>query len=278
MNKEFEKEFESKKTEITVLIKEKCTSAAVLDDNWLHPSVRFVAYIPEGSNEVIEEEGRLEWLVKKSPFRKGWGFDFEKYQICKLRVRKCIPKELKPYQMQILNRRYLVEKIVDKDVKNDMLQQIKQRLEIPVTIKTKYGIFVLDRGFSTFNSAIQLSGNKIEFFLSTDEENGETADGAIKAFENIADNFEQFDKKNRESAANELLELANEWLADDDRADKPEEITKEMFMESIKLSEINIKPNGRLTVYYLDGDMFWGHVIEMRIDPDWTCKSANIAG
>ncbi|WP_363251990.1 DUF2262 domain-containing protein [Ruminococcus sp.] len=33
-----------------------------------------------------------------------------------------------------------------------------------------------------------------------------------------------------------------------------------------------------MTLYYNDGDMFWGHSIEISVDADGTVSDANIAG
>ena len=92
-----------------------------------------------------------------------------------------------------------------------------------------------------------------------------------------AEDFEEFDKKVKESAAKNLLDLANDWLQDNDEAET-DEITKEMFIDSIEISEMTVSPDGSITLYYDDGDMFWGHAIEISVEPDGTVSDANIAG
>lgn len=79
-------------------------------------------------------------------------------------------------------------------------------------------------------------------------------------------------KKNREFAAKELLDLANDWLEDNEDEDKPDKITKEMFIDNIKMSELCISPDGSITLFYDDGDMFWGHTIQIIIDEMVTMK------
>lgn len=51
-----------------------------------------------------------------------------------------------------------------------------------------------------------------------------------------------------------------------------------MFIDSIEISEMTVSPDGSITLYYDDGDMFWGHAIEISVEPDGTVSDANIAG
>lgn len=75
-----------------------------------------------------------------------------------------------------------------------------------------------------------------------------------------------------------LLDLANDWLEDNEDEDKPDKITKEMFIDNIKMSELCISPDGSITLFYDDGDMFWGHTIQIIIDENGNYESADIAG
>lgn len=45
----------------------------------------------------------------------------------------------------------------------------------------------------------------------------------------------------------------------DKNEENPEEITKEIFMTRMEMSEIAVNSDGSITLYYNDGDMFWGH-------------------
>ena len=288
MIEKFESGYETTETEITVLLEDGCTGAWVMNNDWLCPSVDFIACIYQDSEEVSKEEGRIEWLLEKEASKSGWGYDFEKYGIYRLLVRKCIPKELEPYQSASANNRYMLIKVLESDVKNEKLLAIKSPLLKPVFLETTYGQFELNRSFSWFSADIKLGETKVNVAMQTDIHKGETAHKALSTFHKIAKNFEEFDLKNKESAADYLLDLANEWyeesedyeedeFEDEDEA-KPAAITKEMFMDAIELSEMVINVDGSMTLYYLDGNMFWGHAIEMDIEPDGTCSDANIAG
>lgn len=275
MLKDFESGFVTEETEITVLLKDSSNGAAVLGD-WLRPSVNFLASIDNDTGEMIKEEGRLEWMIKKDPDRKGWGYDFEQYGIYKLLVRKCIPRKLESFESATLNNCYMIVKVLEENVQNDKLLEYKEYLSKPVEIDTPYGKFVLDRSMSWFEGEIELNGLDFTAFLETDEDNGETAELALKVFLKTAENFEDFDRKNKEFAADNLLDLAHEWRESDEGENEP--LTREQFIEAIGVSEWTVTPYGNMTLYYYDGDIFWGHAIEINIDEDGNIEDADIAG
>lgn len=275
MLKDFESGFVTEETEITVLLKDSSNRAAVLGD-WLRPSVNFLASIDNDTGEMIKEEGRLEWMIKKDPDRKGWGYDFEQYGIYKFLVRKCIPRKLESFESATLNNCYMIVKVLEENVQNDKLLEYKEYLSKPVEIDTPYGKFVLDRSMSWFEGEIELNGLDFTAFLETDEDNGETAELALKVFLKTAENFEDFDRKNKEFAADNLIDLAHEWQESDDGENEP--LTREQFIEAIGVSEWTVTPYGNMTLYYYDGDIFWGHAIEINIDEDGTIEDADIAG
>ncbi|WP_034487841.1 DUF2262 domain-containing protein [Butyrivibrio fibrisolvens] len=272
----FENEFETEEKEITVLLKDSCTGASVMDKKWLKPSVNFLASINNNTGEVVNEEGRLEWIIENDPHRKGWGYDFKQFGIYRLLVRKCFPRELAPYQSAFMNNRYLLIKILEEDVQNEKLIELQRRLSKIVEIDTPYGKFELDRSMSWFEAEIECCGYTFTVFLETDEENGEKADDAREVFLKTLNGFEEFDKKMKDYAARNLLDSANEWL--ESKEGEHELITEEKFIEAMEISEMTVSPDGSMTMYYSDGDMFWGHSIEISVDEDGTISDVGIAG
>lgn len=275
--KKFEQEFENEEMEITVLVDDTCCGASIRGA-WMTPSVRFAASINNTSDEPSRKKGRIEWIISNKSDNEGWGYEFAKYGIYRLLVCKCVQKELAEYQSEIMNNRYMLIKILEEDVKNEKLEEIKEYLQKPVTIESQFGTFQLDRELSWFACEMDWCGNEVSVTLESDEDCEETANKAMSIFQQIAKDKAGFDKKSREYASEQLLELANDWLADDDSEDKPDEITKEMFMESMELDDLCVNSDGSITLYYDDGDMFWGHAIEVDIEEDGTYSDANIAG
>ncbi|EFC36792.1 predicted protein [Naegleria gruberi] len=73
-------------------------------------------------------------------------------------------------------------------------------------------------------------------------------------------------------ATEELYELFNdEWN------EEGEEVSKEDFAKRLKLESLIVKSSSRL-VYFDDGELFCGHVIEVNIDNEGNVESADIAG
>ena len=99
----------------------------------------------------------------------------------------------------------------------------------------------------------------------------------MKVLKKVLDNIVENDTKYREFAAQELTELANEWMDASDEIDA-EEITKEIFMKRMEMSEITVSSDGSLSLFFNDDDMFWGHAIEIEVKPNGKIISANIAG
>lgn len=274
---DFEAEFEREETEMLVLMKRGCGGAAVYQD-MLKPSVDFLVSVDVKTGACAKNTGRIEWLLKNDRDRKGWGYDFKQFGIYRVKVRKCIPKKLEPCQMEILNNRYMLVEVLEEGTKNAWLEEQQKYYEMPVTIENELGIFALDREFSWFEWEADKNGVSILVYMETDEEDGDTAETAMRMALEFFTDFEKQDKKYRAFAAGQLTGLANDWLEEDDSEDKPDEITKDMFAERIEISEITFHSNGELTLYYGDDDMFWGHSIEITCDVSGDPESANIAG
>lgn len=273
----FEGQFIEEEIELIILLKESCGGAGVHGD-WLSPSVRFVASVNCNTGEFLKREGRLTWMIKNQKNRIGWGYDFEQYGIYRVLVRKSIPIELSTYQSEIMNNRYMLVKVLEENEQNENLQKLKEYLQKPVTIVNEMGSFTLNRQFSWFECTIDWNGESVSVCLGTDDNCDETAEVAMKTLLRYAEDKAAFDQRNREFAAGELLELANDWLEDDDNEDKPDEITKEMFMERMAMSDLAINSDGSITLYYSDGEMFWGHAIEVDIDAAGEYESADMVG
>lgn len=276
IKEKFEKEFNNKEIEMLVLMKSGCNGAVVCGDV-LRPSVDFLASIDLETGILSKTTGRIEWLIKKGN-QKGWGYNFKQFGIYHVKVRKCIPQELKPYQMELLNNRYMLIDIVEENARNTELEKLQDYYSTPIIIENELGTFELNREFSCFEGQVKYDDIEISVLIETDEEDGESARNAMKALFNFSNHFKDLDQQYRMFAAKELTESANEWLEDDDNEEKPDVITEEMFMNRIQLSEITATSNGELVLYYNDDDMFFGHIIEVNIDDSGNPIEVSIAG
>ena len=272
--KEYYGEFEEKEQELIVLIKEDCGGAAIRGD-FMSPSVRFIASINPKTNELSHEEGVLSWLIPRN-HNNNWGYEFKKMNVYKVRVRKRHKKELKVYQSDIVNRKYLVMKILEHLKSEPRLEAIKEEYLKPVYIDDKeLGKFTLNRKYSWFEGNIAWLGHSTNVELEIDRDNGSTAKIAFERFQNFASDIIGWDEKIRSYAAEELTELANDWN-DDEETD--ETISKEEFANRIRISSINIHSDGSSEFTFNDDDMFFGHWVVVYIDEQGNFKRADMEG
>jgi len=84
----------------------------------------------------------------------------------------------------------------------------------------------------------------------------------------------QKDSELRAYAAEQLTDLANDWIQDDNTL----EISKEDFARRIGLSELAVTSEGDYNAYYYDDDMFLGHVVTVSGNIDKGIEFATIEG
>ncbi|MCL2526877.1 MAG: DUF2262 domain-containing protein [Defluviitaleaceae bacterium] len=81
----------------------------------------------------------------------------------------------------------------------------------------------------------------------------------------IFDDFEGFIQKASQYAAEELLELGNQWQYDDcEEGTEFVPMTEEDFVKRICLNHIaieDVEGGGGYSLWFNDGDIFWGHSI-----------------
>lgn len=269
---DFEKGFETEEYEMLILVQSSCKGAVNIKD-MLKPFVDFLASIDLRTGQFSHEKGRLEWLIKNDNNRQGWGYEFKQLGIYRVTVRKCIPQDQTPY----MNNRYMLINVLEENASNKKLEALKAYYAKPVSIENELGSFALDREFSWFEGIVNWNGVEANVYLETDEEDGDIAKQAMKVLKRVVDNIVENDTKYREYAAEELTELANDWMDASDEIDT-EEITKEIFMKRMEMSEITVSSDGSLSLFFNDDDMFWGHAIEIEVKPNGEIISANIAG
>ena len=235
--KNYEKEFQLEKQELIVLVQNTANGGRILGD-LINPSVIFLASINPKSGELSREKGRLDWYIKNKPNRKGWGFDLKKLEIYHILVKKCIEKELQPYQSKIMNNRYLLLKIIKKNVHNKILEEIRDSYSKDIEINNNLGHFTLNRQYECFEGTINWLGNKCNILLNVDTEDGVTATNALDTLSKLIQDNKKWDDNLRNFAAKELIHACNVWRFEEDKNAK--DINKEEFAERILLKTIKI--------------------------------------
>ena len=163
----------------------------------------------------------------------------------------------------------LPEPAFDPDLKAILEEQKK-----PVTFwEEGLGTFTLNRQVDWFETEIQWLGAEISLVFDAEEDRAEVL---RKAKALLADAV-SWDKRVREYAADELLELANDW-AEQMEDEEPQEIAREQFMERMELESIEIRADGSFEFWFADGDLFYGHSIHVSGDMENGPDDAGMEG
>ncbi|QAA33652.1 DUF2262 domain-containing protein [Clostridium manihotivorum] len=216
----------------------------------------------EDSKQINDEEVRLCWLVDDEELTKSRDI-LKPNSIVSLKVRRG------KNSMMLIG-------VTSQSPKDEELENILEESMKPVFYKDEVlGQFELNKSIKIFDKKIQWNGEEGSLSFDLDEEDNMKA--SLETARVLFKDQKQWDDKIRGYAADKLLDLANEWLQDNDEADI-DEITKEMFVNFMALESITVYPDGKFDMFFFDGDMFWGHCIIVTGNINGEFDSAEIAG
>jgi hypothetical protein len=141
---------------------------------------------------------------------------------------------------------------------DDELVAIAEELHAPVVVATaRFGDLTLDRRLEIFVAAAQWNGKPISLCFHT----GEVAElnEYIKTAEELWDYQAEWKRRVDDFAAQQLLPVKNDyWLQDGERP-----FTEAQFKARMTLQQISIQSEGGFEFWHHDGDLFWGHAIQI---------------
>ncbi|MCY7007492.1 DUF2262 domain-containing protein [Fusobacterium simiae] len=148
---------------------------------------------------------------------------------------------------------------------NTVLDEIKKE-NMPNTITIKdFGRF----SYKKEDKAYKLVKEEIEYYFSA--ENKEELKKVKNIFSNIK--LTKFIGKAKEYTVNKLLELKKKlWLEEDEK-----EVTKKDFKDRMKFTSLYVFSES-VNFYFDDGNLFWGHAIEVTANQNLEFIDANIVG
>ncbi len=178
------------------------------------------------------------------------------YQVLKLRVRLDPQSAADPSEPRVDGQ---LVKIIDGKYDDPELTDVAKKLKMPITVNDRYfGTLTLDRSLDEYSGVKTLGtgtyGLSIDCTACDDpsqvltEENKKRLRCIESSLSVIAD-----------SAANDLLDIFNSnW-----NEDKP--LTKAQFLSRIRLTDVSLGDD-LITLYFDDGGLFLGHLIEVHVD------------
>ncbi|MDX1944404.1 MAG: DUF2262 domain-containing protein [Pirellulaceae bacterium] len=170
----------------------------------------------------------------------------------------------------------LSAKVLDvrnRDDRDTELHAIASEQQKPIVLTHPLlGQLTFDRGQNSFQTKLMLAGVPIEVSIDAAGEAPDPA--ALSIAERFWKDHADWDHRLREFAAAQLIELKNDtWLQEDE---KP--LTEAEFIKKLIPNSMGFDPPDGFTIYYDDGDIFWGHAIEIRGTLSKGPQSADIAG
>lgn len=146
---------------------------------------------------------------------------------------------------------------IEKNIEDADLKAAAEDLSKPVIIETEcFGSLTLSRQIDCFEGEVMWDGGMVEIILRPDDDL--TVTSALKNSVALFDNVATWARRIREYAVTEVLEMANDWNVEEGR-----KISANEFLERMTLTVIQIDRDGGFTFLHDDGDLFWGHSIEV---------------
>lgn len=151
------------------------------------------------------------------------------------------------------------------------LNQTAEQLQQPVTLEdADFGTLTLHRAVDWFSAAVVWDGKPISLSLS----DADNVEDSLKVAKDLWKCQGEWNRRILEFAVQKLLPLKNEnWLEEDEAELSPDEFKDRMSLESI-----TVYPGGAFDFWHNDGDLFWGHSIQINGNLSDGPKHADIPG
>jgi hypothetical protein len=165
----------------------------------------------------------------------------------------------------------LLETLVGVVTSDAELNHHSSQLQQPVTLEDPtFGIFTLDRRVDQFTAEVVWEETRISLNLSESAQ----AEDALKTAHTLWEDRVGWNRRVRDYAVQELLsDKYDAWLSDDEAKLTPDEFKARMALDSI-----TVYPDGSFDFWYDDGDLFWGHSIQIIGNLSKGPTSAGISG
>ena len=116
---------------------------------------------------------------------------------------------------------------------------------------------MLDRRIGWFEAEVEWNGETIRITFHADDDF--LPKGVLETSEALWNDQAEWKRKVEDYAVSELLELKNDtWLDDNEQP-----LTAQQFKDRMSLQSISIRDDGAFDFWHDDGDLFWGHTIQI---------------
>lgn len=301
------KDYSEKEEEITVLIKSGVLGA-VVENGYKFPDTKFFAYIDSDGN-LVEEEGILEWFLKED--EEGVKYSFSQFGIYKVKVRRIKENGTYFYLVGILDENATndeLEKIKAERMNPIFLENKYGKFNFDFELNWFDNKIEIDGNkihiainIEEKNEEAEKICKKLEEYLDNFQENDKAnreyaakelietakdwAEEELIDLDDYIDDYLYGEKEEKVEAFKEKWKDSDEateeiwqkrWETGENTEDKG--LTESSFAKRIKIESIDIYDDGSLELFYNDDDIFYGHVIVIKIESDGTFSNCDIAG
>lgn len=185
-------------------------------------------------------------VLRPVPVDSDYFADFEEGDILRMRV-----------LLSVDQTRAIVAEVIDDDFNAPELAVIANELAQPVEIESeRFGKLVLDRRVNWFRGTVVWGGREVR--ISFDADKALDISGQLQTAQTLFDGEQDWQRKIEAFAVKEMLSMANDW-----RDEGATPITEQEFLDRMKLESISIQPDGEFEFWHSDGDLFYGHSIQI---------------
>lgn len=151
-----------------------------------------------------------------------------------------------------------IEDFVALDSTDAQLQRHLAQLQEPkIHEDNRFGLLTFDRRIDWYSAQVKWQGKTINLNLNV--ESADELDPVLKVAYKLWDNESTWSERINNYAIEKLLPLKNDnWLD----GDEPE-LSVQEFKDRMTLEAVSVYPDGEFEFWHNDGDLFWGHSIQI---------------
>ncbi len=122
---------------------------------------------------------------------------------------------------------------------------------------SQFGTLILDRRINAYRG--KAIWNRVEVEISIHKDETGEIEGGLRTLRQLWQDQGTWAERIGNYAAQQLLRLKNDNWLDEDEAP----LSADEFMARLRLECISIDQEGSFTFWHNDGDLFWGHSVEI---------------
>jgi len=164
-------------------------------------------------------------------------------------------------------------KVISYQDSDNELSAIAAELKKPVIVEDDFfNKLYYNRSFNNWETKIEFNGEAANLILEADNNN--SFENSKKFAKQILKNHKKWEKNIQDFAVSKLLKLKNDtWLDEEE-----EKVSAQEFIDKMKVESVIMFHDGEFEFFYNDGDLFWGHSIQIRGNIKKGLDDADIVG